>query len=570
MMKIVNSRWLLRTMAIALIVLSCKEDEPEPAKEVIASFQVEKDATDFAKVSFKNFSQNFVSLSWNFGDGTATSSEENPVHTYAAGGTFTVKLTATGADGKTAEKTEDVTISDPDSEVKKLTGETSKSWKLLRDVSDGQFPLEVGPANRSQIWWALGRDQEVGARPCLMNDEFIFNLDGSYEYNSNDDFWADAGVWSGDPGCRGSEAANFENVDGVDISAWGDGTHEFEFNAESKELKVTGNGAFIALPKAATAAEVKTPQSSVTYKVVSLVDADVDTLILETTIPDGYWRFVLVHYDNEADEPEVPGAKPAVGFNSVIDGTEVTFTNTTSGDGITYSWDFGDGATSTEASPVHNYAGDGSYDVTLTATNSVGSSTSTQQIVISSTVLTEALLRGDGSKTWKIKPVAGAFKVGPAKSSNEWFDAGNVAETRACLANDEFIFKSSGVFEYDAKGDIYGEPYMGVDPAGCIDETALPAAAAAWGSGEHTFTFTPATADAPAYITVTGTGAFIALPKAHNGGEYSTPAPAADGSVKYEVLSYVNDGDTETLIITIDISAGEAGTGYWTFTLVSE
>ncbi|MFM8349154.1 MAG: PKD domain-containing protein, partial [Bacteroidota bacterium] len=87
---------------------------------------------------------------------------------------------------------------------------------------------------------------------------------------------------------------------------------------------------------------------------------------------------------------------------------------------------------------------------------------------------------------------------------------------------------------------------------------------AGWGSGNHTFSFTAATANTPAYITVTGTGAFIALPKAYNGGEYQNGPPTTNGSVTYEVLSYVSAGGVETMVITLDIGGGT----FWTFTLV--
>ncbi|CDF80393.1 PKD domain-containing protein [Formosa agariphila KMM 3901] len=48
---------------------------------------------------------------------------------------------------------------------------------------------------------------------------------------------------------------------------------------------------------------------------------------------------------------------------------------------VSHSWDFGDGATSTEVNPTHTYAADGTYDVTLTTTNEAGVSKSITQAV---------------------------------------------------------------------------------------------------------------------------------------------------------------------------------------------
>jgi PKD repeat protein len=49
-------------------------------------------------VTFTNFTTGTNSYQWNFGDGNL-SSDENPTHTYALGGTYTVTLTATNACG---------------------------------------------------------------------------------------------------------------------------------------------------------------------------------------------------------------------------------------------------------------------------------------------------------------------------------------------------------------------------------------------------------------------------------------------------------------------------------------
>ena len=54
-----------------------------------------------------------------------------------------------------------------------------------------------------------------------------------------------------------------------------------------------------------------------------------------------------------------------------IEDKTVTFTNETSG-AVSYRWEFGDGATSTDQSPVHTYAEKGKYVPTLYATTKDG------------------------------------------------------------------------------------------------------------------------------------------------------------------------------------------------------
>ena len=55
---------------------------------------------------------------------------------------------------------------------------------------------------------------------------------------------------------------------------------------------------------------------------------------------------------------------------------EVTFTDNSLGSTpMTYLWDFGDGSTSTDQNPGHNYIQRGTYTVSLTVKNAYGSST---------------------------------------------------------------------------------------------------------------------------------------------------------------------------------------------------
>lgn len=74
-----------------------------------------------------------------------------------------------------------------------------------------------------------------------------------------------------------------------------------------------------------------------------------------------------------------PHANPTAAFSTQANGMSVSFdgTQSTAADGATitsYSWNFDDGGTSTQSQPTHVYAAAGTYDVTLTVTDSLGAS----------------------------------------------------------------------------------------------------------------------------------------------------------------------------------------------------
>jgi carboxypeptidase T len=65
----------------------------------------------------------------------------------------------------------------------------------------------------------------------------------------------------------------------------------------------------------------------------------------------------------------------------VLLGEPTVFSNSSTGTDLSYTWDFGDGSpASNEEHPVHTYATAGSYTVTLTATNLVGSDVFMDQV----------------------------------------------------------------------------------------------------------------------------------------------------------------------------------------------
>jgi PKD repeat protein len=73
---------------------------------------------------------------------------------------------------------------------------------------------------------------------------------------------------------------------------------------------------------------------------------------------------------------------PVAHFSYTLDGTTVTFTDLTTENPNAWYWTFGDGTTTTSRNPSHTYAQSGSYWVTLTASNSGGSSRSILAVYI--------------------------------------------------------------------------------------------------------------------------------------------------------------------------------------------
>ncbi len=81
-------------------------------------------------------------------------------------------------------------------------------------------------------------------------------------------------------------------------------------------------------------------------------------------------------------------AKPTSGKAPLM----VAFNDTSTGIPTSWKWTFGDGKTSTEQNPKHQYLQEGNYKVTLTVTNAAGSSTATKTNYIKVTINTRVYI----------------------------------------------------------------------------------------------------------------------------------------------------------------------------------
>ena len=83
----------------------------------------------------------------------------------------------------------------------------------------------------------------------------------------------------------------------------------------------------------------------------------------------------------------LPPPPPAADFTATpttgVAPLQVQFTNTSTGNFTSSLWNFGDGQTSTQASPIHVYQNPGVYTITLTVTGPGGSHTATKTNLIS-------------------------------------------------------------------------------------------------------------------------------------------------------------------------------------------
>jgi len=297
-------KWAFMLFAVIGMITfyACEKDEdPEPELPV-ATFQYEISEDNFLQVIFMNFSQNAVSYQWNFGDGES-STEENPTHTYADVGEYEVTLTAANSEGATASFSQTIQITDPDQALAMLAGTTYKTWKLYRVGTS----LGVGPdKENARTWWSLEND---GARPCKYYHEFTFHRNGDFVFDDKGAFWGEDVIFAGTDVhgiCFEAIPSNMINSDGVDVSAFLSGTHQFEFESSTNMVTLNGYGAWMGMPQMTSTEESSVPVDSKMFKIESIEEHDgYDLMIISYTYDGLYWDFSYAHYYNPADEPEV-------------------------------------------------------------------------------------------------------------------------------------------------------------------------------------------------------------------------------------------------------------------------
>jgi PKD repeat protein len=301
-----------------------------------------------------------TAYSWVFGDGQ-TSTEQNPSHQFVAVGTYNVILTVTGPGG-TSSVTRKITVEDPVIPAPKAAFQT--------DRNSGDAPLTVQFINQStgQITnyiWDFG-DTETSVD---MNPAHTYANPGNFTVT----------LTTIGPGGQTKAQAQITVTRKPDapVAAFTpsatSGTAPFQvtFANQSTGQITTYLWEFGDGQTSADQNPSHTYAQPGTY-----------TVTLTVTGPGGTSNAKAAL---TATQPvQAPKAAFTQDQNTGPAPLAVQFTNQSTGESLTYSWDFGDGSpTAAEANPQHAFANPGNYTVTLTVSNAGGSNSIQGQISVS-------------------------------------------------------------------------------------------------------------------------------------------------------------------------------------------
>jgi PKD repeat protein len=339
-------------------------------------------------VSFTDLSENVPQAwLWNFGDGN-TSTQQNPTHQYSVPGTYQVSLTVSNTLGEDVLVGEDEILYEipaepiPGDDAEACTGETftltatngfgSVSWYNSSDVLVGvgeSVDLTMGLTADTYTAKSMVDDEPSSFAGPLSNAIGTGNIHNT-AFTGTVDFEAfealtivSAQVFVETPGVR---TVNLWN----EISGSGQIIQSVTVN-----IDFVGAGRIylgFEIPEAGfysiglNNAGLYRNTSGVTYPYPDSEGRM--TIIGSAAGPEVYYYF----YDIELDEPfcssfgvdlnAIPTGDASFTFSA--EELQVSFNGSSSASG--WSWDFGDGNVSTEQNPVHTYAEDGTYVVSLT------------------------------------------------------------------------------------------------------------------------------------------------------------------------------------------------------------
>ena len=317
----------------------------------VADFTFE---TNALKAIFTDTSTNSpTSWKWNFGDGSAEDTSQNPTHTYGAAGTYEVTLTATNVSGATS-KTKFVTVSLGTAPKADFKFTVSGLDVVFADASPGATEWE----------WDFG---DGSVHDTRQNPSHHYTVSGTYRVTLT------------------ARNAAGESTVSQFVTVTGKPDAEFSYTiASGNPLAVNFIDQSTNAPTAwswnfGDCGQVAVCTSTLKNPSHVYAESGSYTVVLTVTNSAGQdtrQRIVTVI------------AAPVASFTFTTAGLTATFDDTSTNSPTSWTWNFGDCAAnapncmSTAENPVHTYLAGGTYSVTLTVSNAAGSNSTVKEVSV--------------------------------------------------------------------------------------------------------------------------------------------------------------------------------------------
>lgn len=348
-----------------------------------------------------------LTYSWDFGDGTAASTAQNPTHSYATAGTYTAKVTVSDGKGGTANATLSITVTSgtcPPGYRDDFNGTAlDASWSVLRpDATDGGVVVGNGvvtlPTGAGDIYQTTNTATNLVMRTAPSG---AFTVTAKINHHGNERYQQAGIMIYGDDD-------NYVKLDRTATNASGStNTEFFEFIQEQAAtarnqtadhtatiasdfpsdyyLQIAWDGtnltgaystdgtAWTSVGRASTAMPTnpKVAFFALSNGATTVVKPTFDYITIDPSCTGGNQNPVI----SSATATPTSGIAPL----------PVTFAAAATdpdGDPLTYSWNFGDNTSGTGASPSpHTYTAAGNVNAVLTVSDGKGG-TATKTIPI--------------------------------------------------------------------------------------------------------------------------------------------------------------------------------------------
>jgi gliding motility-associated-like protein len=317
----------------------------------VAKFAVGVTCSDPYNFSFTNYSLGATSWIWDFGDGTNTTTDKNPVHEYASTGTYTVKLTVTnGMCTHIAAYRARIVVEKADF--------VASGTVVCKGDSVLLQPVGFNAANIIGYTWQLGYGADTARTVKVAYNKSgkysiglaIVNVSGCPDTMMKKDYITVNGPTADFNGVNNATCLKSGGLIQFTDAASSDGTHpikKWQWNFGDGSTQTYSSAPFW-----------HTYSAEGSYTVgLKVIDAGGCS-------------------DSISKQNQIYIANPKAVFSSSdtmsCENKPVSFINNSSGQSLNFSWGFGDATTSNQPQPVHSFATVGTYDSWLKITDQYG------------------------------------------------------------------------------------------------------------------------------------------------------------------------------------------------------